>query len=269
MIYFSSANLQFWDFLFSGGIFMLFIVMCSFVAIAVSIHRALTLRANAIVPKILQEELLRCEQYFRQAKTSTLYHALRQSKTPFGNIGQVALSSEFTNRSDATEAVEATAKEEMVKLQSGMGILEVIITIAPLLGLLGTVSGLVTVFGTIGATEAGAASDYTMIAAGIATALNTTIAGLVVAVITVIFHSSFTRRIENIAAQFEVRAASLLHQFYKYGGPGLYAKETGTSEGKTGPVVTSSGATANLEGQVMSGVPGTRTGIQSGRGTGS
>ena len=214
----------------SGGIFMLFIVTCSFVAIAVSIHRALTLRSASIVPPFLRKELVRCDQYFKQAKTSALYHALRKSDTPVGRIGRVVLSTEFTSRGDAADASEATAREEMVRLESGMGVLEVVITIAPLLGLLGTVSGLVKVFATLGATEAGMDSDPTLIAAGIATALNTTIAGLVVAVITVILHSYFSRRIESIAVELEVLTSGMLHQFYKHGGPKLYSREVAEKE---------------------------------------
>lgn len=233
MIYLSSANLQLWDFLMSGGTFMLFIIICSFVAITVSVHRLLSLRTSAIIPTFLKDEIPRCDQYFRQEKSSALYHALRKSNSPIGNIGEVALSGDFANRAEATEAVEVTAREEMVKLESGMGILEVVITIAPLLGLLGTVSGLVRVFASLGATEAGADVDPTLIAAGIATALNTTIAGLVVAVMTVIFHSYFLRRLETISSQLERLIANMLHQFYKHGGPRLYAKEVALEKAKS------------------------------------
>ncbi len=233
----ASANLAFWDFLMSGGIFMAFIVMCSFVAIAVGIHRALTLRPPSIVPVFLATELARCDQYFLQAKTSALYHALRKSETPVGNIGQVALSAEFANREEAALAVQARAREEMVKLEGGMGILDVVITIAPLLGLLGTVSGLVKVFATLGATDIGGNADPTLIAAGIATALNTTIAGLVVAVIAVILHSYFSRRLERIAAQLELISSDLLHHFYRHGGPNLYKREIaeGSSRAASSP----------------------------------
>ncbi|MDF1816091.1 MAG: MotA/TolQ/ExbB proton channel family protein [Verrucomicrobiales bacterium] len=252
MIQLSSANLQFWDFLISGGIFMLFIMLCCFVAIAVSIHRALTLRSSSIVPKFLKDELARCDQYFKQEKSSALYHALRKSNTPVGNIGEVALSSEFSNRAEASEAVEATAKEELVKLEGGMGILEVVITIAPLLGLLGTVSGLVKVFATLGATDAGTATDPTLIAAGIATALNTTIAGLVVAVITVILHSYFTRRLESISAQLEKQINNMLHQFYKYGGPRLYAKEAAAAgKAKSTTTETASSQESSVQGGIL------------------
>ncbi len=247
MIYLASANLKLWEFLVSGGIFMLLIMLCCFVTIAVSIHRALSLRPSAIVPAFLNGELARCEQYFVQEKSSALYQALKKTDTPIGHIGRVALSGEFSSRAEASEAVEATAKNEVVKLEGGMGILEAIITIAPLLGLLGTVSGLVTIFGGLGASEVGSTSDPTLIAAGIATALNTTVAGIVVAVIAVIFHSYFSRRLESISAQLELLTNHLLQQFYKHGGPKLYAREISAEKAKiqSAPLDSSGGGLQN------------------------
>jgi len=215
-----SINSKVWDFLLSGGIFMAFIAACSFVGIAVCIHRALTLRWNSVIPPDLRGDLGRCGEGFREGRAAKLYLDLKRSESPVGKVGRVALSSEFTTRDEAFTAVEATAREQMVRLENGMGVLEVVITITPLLGLLGTVSGLVSVFGTLGDGDAG--SDPALIAAGIAIALNTTIAGLVVAVIMVIFHSYFSRRLERIAVRIEVIAGHLLHEFYKNGGPALY-----------------------------------------------
>jgi biopolymer transport protein ExbB len=215
-----SINAKVWDFLLSGGVFMAFIAACSFVGIAVCIHRSLTLRWNSVIPPELRGALARCGEGFREGRAAKLHLDLKRSDSPVGKVGRVALSSEFTTREEAFNAVEATAREQMVRLENGMGVLEVVITIAPLLGLLGTVSGLVSVFATLG--EAGDNSDPTLIAAGIAVALNTTIAGLVVAVIMVICHSYFTRRLERIAARLEVIAGHLLHEFYKHGGPSLY-----------------------------------------------
>lgn len=217
-----SVNERVWEFLLSGGIFMAFIATCSFVGIAVSIHRALTLRWKAIIPVGLRRDLHRCGEIFEEGQASVLLAALQRNESPVARVGRVALSPEFRDREEAADAVEATAKEQMVRLENGMGVLEVVITIAPLLGLLGTVSGLVSVFATLGTQVE--VSDPTQIAAGIAVALNTTIAGLVVAVIIVILHSYFTRRLERVAARLEVIAGHLLHEFYKHGGASLYEK---------------------------------------------
>ncbi len=217
-----SINAKVWEFLLSGGIFMVPIGICSFVGIAVCIHRALTLRWSAVIPPALRPELARISDALREGRAAKLLLDLKRSDSVVGRIGRVALSSEFKTREEAQSAVEATAREQMVKLENGIGVLEVVVTIAPLLGLLGTVSGLVGVFGAFGAGN-GEEADPSQVAAGIAEALNTTIAGLVVAVVMVVFHSYFTRKLERIAARLEVIAGHLLHEFHKHGGPALYA----------------------------------------------
>ena len=210
-----------WSFLLAGGIFMAFIGLASFVAVAVAIYLSLTLRRNAVIPSVLESEIGRADRHFKSGNAITLRQHLEQTDTAIGKIGAVALSDRFSSREEAAHAVEANAREEVVKLQSGMGVLEVIITVAPLLGLLGTVSGLVSVFATLG-TGGEEAADPARLAAGIAIALNTTIAGLVVAIISVIVHSIFTRKIEHLAARLEVLAGELLQSFYLFGGPSLY-----------------------------------------------
>ncbi|HQZ28256.1 MAG: MotA/TolQ/ExbB proton channel family protein [Verrucomicrobiales bacterium] len=223
----STTNAKVWEFLLSGGVFMAFIAICSFVGISVCIHRAISLRWTTIIPLNLRGHLARCGEVFREGGATRFFHELKRSESPVGRIGMVALSPEFETRDEAEKAVEATAREQMVKLENGMGVLEVVITISPLLGLLGTVSGLVSVFATLGGS--GDSGDPALIAAGIAVALNTTIAGLVVAVVMVIVHSYFSRRLERIAARLEVIAGHLLHEFFKNGGPQIYLREEAAS----------------------------------------
>lgn len=218
-----SFNEKIWDFLLSGGFFMVPIGICSFVGIAVCIHRALSLRWNTVIPLHLRRDLSRVGEIFCEGHAAEFRQTLKRSDSPMGRIGWVAVSGEFTDPAEARSAVEATAREQLVKLENGMGTLEVTIAIAPLLGLLGTVSGLVGVFGALG--QGGTRADPSLIAAGIAEALNTTIAGLAVAVIIVVFHSYFNRRIERIAARLEVIAAHLLHEFFRNGGARLYAPD--------------------------------------------
>ena len=105
----------------------------------------------------------------------------------------------------ASEAVQSNAREEILRMQVGIAMLEVVITIAPLLGLLGTASGLVVVFGGLGET-----ADHVAIARGIGRALNTTIVGLAIALPCVIAHSYFSRRIERLSARMEVLMGRLL-----------------------------------------------------------
>lgn len=229
-----SAIREIWEFLVAGRIFMAFIGIASFVALATAIHVAISLRRRAVIPADLESEIQRADRHFRNRNAVTLREHFRRTSSSLSHIGRVALSEQYSTREEAAHAVEANAREQVVRLQTGMGILEVVITVAPLLGLLGTVSGLVNVFGTLG--ESGdQAADPAQLAAGIAIALNTTIAGLVVAILTVIVHSIFNRRIESLAARLEVLAGHLLQAFYKNGGPALYRSEPPPSESAESP----------------------------------
>jgi biopolymer transport protein ExbB len=127
----------------------------------------------------------------------------------------VAFHNAGRTQAEVQEAVQSAAREEIVKMNTGMPALEVVITIAPLLGLLGTASGLVLVFANVGS-----GADSVKVGQGIAMALNTTVAGHAVAVPTVIAHSHFNRKIETMAARLEVlmgKVTSACHQhvFFK------------------------------------------------------
>jgi biopolymer transport protein ExbB len=102
--------------------------------------------------------------------------------------------------------VESSAREETVHLHTGIAVLDTVITIAPLLGLLGTASGLVLIFQGLGNN-----SDHLAIARGIAEALTTTIFGLAIAVPCIIAHGHFVRRIEMLTMRLESLLASLAH----------------------------------------------------------
>lgn len=227
-----SANEKLWNFLLSGGIFMGFIVACSFVALAVAIHRLMSLRWRSVLPPEIVDQIERAERSFRQGRAAELFRLLDGSDSPVGRIGTVAMLPEHATREEAQLAVEATAREEVVRLQTGLSALEVVITIAPLLGLLGTVSGLVSVFATLGA---GAnVDDPSSIAGGIAKALNTTIGGLAVAVPTVIVHSFLQKRIEALAARLEILMSHLLNAFHRNGGRVLYETEAAQAKRDVG-----------------------------------
>ncbi len=215
------TELKIWDFLVSGGAFMACIGLCSFVAVTVAIARAQALRWKAVFPPRMMAELQRLPEVLQAGKAVVLRQSLERQDNPMGRVALAAVSPDASSQEDAFTTTETKAREEIVRLETGMGVLEVVITIAPLLGLLGTVSGLVSVFATFG--SEGGGDNPEKIAAGIATALNTTIAGLVVAVFTVLFHSYFTRKIERIAARMAVAASDTVHDFFRMGGPALYA----------------------------------------------
>ena len=129
---------------------------------------------------------------------------IEKGDSVLARLAAVVLKHRGKSRSEITLAVESAAREETVHLHAGIGVLDTVITIAPLLGLLGTASGLVLIFQGLGDN-----SDHLAIARGIAEALTTTIFGLAIAVPSVIAHGYFIRRIETLTARLETLLASL------------------------------------------------------------
>jgi biopolymer transport protein ExbB len=110
------------------------------------------------------------------------------------------------------EAVQTRARGEVVRLESGLFILEIIVGIAPLLGLLGAVSGLITVFAAFGADAN--TQDPHGIAKGISEALSTTIVGLAIAIPALIAHSYYSKKVEKMSSDMETLMAELLSKCY-------------------------------------------------------
>jgi biopolymer transport protein ExbB len=127
-------------------------------------------------------------------------------------ITRVALQHLRAPRSENVEAVETRARHEMVRLEKGLIVLEVITGIAPLLGLIGAVSGLVHVFAQLGLS--GGASDTKQIALGISEALNATVFGLSIAVPTLIAFSYFSKKVEVMSVEMETLVVELISKCY-------------------------------------------------------
>jgi biopolymer transport protein ExbB len=201
----ASAVESVWKFFAVGGPFMLAIIACSLVALAVIVFKFRTLTRERVVPEKLAREVERLEELLGAGSLGELENEFRGGNTSLARLCALALRKSDLPRSEVQGVVEATAREEVVKLNSGLPVLEVIINIAPLLGLLGTASGLALVFRDLGAT-----ANHAEIARGIFMALSTTIVGLAVAVPSVIAHSHFSRKIETMAARLEVLLTNVI-----------------------------------------------------------
>lgn len=188
-----------WEFFVVGGFFMGVIVVCSVVAVAVIFFKILSLRKVRIVPADLARDVEQLENQLGPAQLDELTEGFQKGDTALARLCSVALANRGRPQTEVQEAVQSSAREEIVKMNAGLPILEVITNIAPLLGLLGTASGLMVVFRDLGST-----SNQAAIAQGIAMALSTTIVGLAVAVPAVIAHSHFNRKIETMSARLEV-----------------------------------------------------------------
>ncbi len=204
-----------WNFLVKGGPFMVPLAMTSVAGLMAILYKFLSLSGNRVVPPSLAREVEEFQQRIIADKAEPVLKEFENGSSTLARISAVAVKHRGKPHGEITRAVEAAARVETVHLHSGIGVLDTVITVAPLLGLLGTASGLVTIFQGLGDN-----ADHLAIARGIAEALTTTIFGLAIAVPCVIAHGYFTRRIEMLTARLE---SLLSHLTSVCGKPGTKA----------------------------------------------
>jgi biopolymer transport protein ExbB len=208
-----------------GGLFMWPLLACSIVSVTIMILRGLALRRKIVMPLAIESEIERMTPGESPERLSRLvYH----DPSSLARITRVALQHLRGPRSENFEVVQTRARHEMVRLERGLIILEVIVGIAPLLGLIGAVSGLVHVFSHLGLSSGG--SDTRQIALGIAEGLNATVCGLSIAVPTLVGFTYFSRQVEVMSVEMETLVVELINKCY-YG--------RATREHKTAQIPTS------------------------------
>ena len=196
------------DFYDKGGIIMYALTACSLVTLTVIVFKALDLAKPRVIPQMLRSKIEQYSTVTDENSASDLSQQVTSSDSVLSRLAQVVIKRKDSSGENIRNAVQAKAHEEIVKLQGGIQILDAVIVIAPLLGLLGTASGITTVFG--GLSSIGDVKMNIM-AQGVAEALSTTIAGLAVAVPAVIGNSIFNRKIETYASQLEVVMEELVN----------------------------------------------------------
>jgi biopolymer transport protein ExbB len=193
-----------WDFLHRGGVFMIPLGLTSVAGMMAILYKSLSLASNRVIPKALAREVLQFRRRLLVNPEEPIPNDFQKGGSTLARLGTVVFEHRGKSQSEITHAVEIAAREETVHLHAGISVLDTVITIAPLLGLLGTASGLVLIFEGLGDN-----SDHLAIARGIAEALTTTIFGLAIAVPCVIAHGYFIRRIETLTARLETLLAGL------------------------------------------------------------
>jgi biopolymer transport protein ExbB len=195
-----------WSFFVQGGLFMIPLALCSIIGMMAILYKFLALTRRQVIPEALASAVAAFEHLLDEDKLQPVLRQFQEGRSTLARLCAVVIKHRGKALPDITQAVESAAREETVHLHAGIGVLDVVITVAPLLGLLGTASGLVVIFEGLGET-----TDHVAIARGIAVALNTTIFGLAIAVPCVIAHSYFIRRIEMLTARLEALLGDLVH----------------------------------------------------------
>jgi len=207
----SSSLLASWadTFIFSWYV-MIPLVLCSIISFAIILERIFSLRLSAVI----KPDLARAIHELSYGGKTTLVEQLSVDEdTALSRLVRACLMYTSWPKDENAEAVQAYARREIGRLERGLVFLEVATGLGPLLGLMGTILGLIRIFGAAG-TSSDISSQSTVIAAGIAEAMYCTVAGLVVAIPALIAHSLFTRHIEALTIDLETLCSELLGKLY-------------------------------------------------------
>lgn len=192
------------DIVVAGGWLMLPIILCSIAVIAITAERYWTLNPDKIAPRNQLGQVWNLIQN-NQMDGERLKQLRRSS--PLGRIMAAGLSNARHGREIMKDSIEEAASQVIHELERFLAILGTIATITPLLGLLGTVIGMISVFNVIMLEGTG---DAGLLAGGISQALITTAAGLTVAIPAMISHRYFMRRMDSLVVTMEQEAVKLV-----------------------------------------------------------
>lgn len=189
----------------AGGWVMLPIILCSIVAVAIIVERLWTLQPGRVVPRDLSRQVW--DWVSRNQLNPQKLLDLRAG-SPLGQILAAGLASRHQDRAVMKEAVEDTGRHVVHELERYLNTLGTIAAVSPLLGLLGTVTGMIRTFSAL--TSAGGANDPAALAGGISEALITTAAGLMVAIPALVAHRYLRGRVDALVVRMEKEALGLM-----------------------------------------------------------
>jgi len=200
------------DVLVAGGWVMPLIVACSVVALSISIERYLALDRSKVAPPHLLATVWRD---LKQGELNAQKLAQLRINLPLGAILAAGIANRGQGRDVMKESISEAASHVVHDLEKYLNSLGTVAAIAPLLGLLGTVVGMIDVFTQITTVGTGNANA---VAGGISEALLTTAAGLIVAIPALVMHRYFTGLIDTIVVDLEREAIKLVDAIHSGAG---------------------------------------------------
>ncbi len=185
------------------------LILTSVVGLTFIIERGLALRWAKVLPPSIEAAVRSCGG---AGEVGMLRKVCADHPSPLGRILVLASDHLDWPKAETVDALQTQARHEVVKLERGLVVLEVIVGIAPLLGLVGTIAGMMSLFG--GLAEAGL-SDTAALAKGIGLILNATLMGLLIAIPCLIFWSYYTKKVEAMAVEMETLCDEFLRRQYR------------------------------------------------------
>jgi len=185
------------------------LILTSIVSLAFIVERGFALRWRRVVPVEIEAAVESCQT---PEDVPMLRRVCQQHNSPMSRLLLLATDHLHWGKGENSDAVQTRARHELARLERGLVVLEIIVGIAPLLGLVGTIIGMMTLFGNIG--QSGL-NDASLLAKGIELILNTTLMGLLIAIPSLIFWSYYSKKVETLAIEMESLCEDFLRRQYR------------------------------------------------------
>jgi len=193
-----------------GGLLMWPILLCSIITIAIVIERYFVLRqASVNVPRFM----IQIRELMKKGDIVEAINYCSEINSPIANIVRKGLSKYQFGMERIKESIESAGKQEIYKLEKGLSVLATISGVAPLLGFLGTVTGMISAFMRI--ESLGGNASPSDLAGGIWEALLTTAFGLSVGIIAYLFYNYFVTRINELISEMEITTTDFIDVLYE------------------------------------------------------
>ena len=183
------------------------LILLSVISVTFIIERGLALRSKNVIPAKLRNAQ---QQLQDTDDLSALKKYCEHYESPYGRLLTYAIDHRHLSRQENAESLQTRARHEIAQLERGLVVLEITTGIAPLLGLVGTIFGLITLFQAMGVTGA----DQSQFADGISIALQATLLGLMIAIPSLTAWSLYSKRIEMLAVEIESHCDEFLRKHY-------------------------------------------------------
>ncbi|RLT12689.1 MAG: MotA/TolQ/ExbB proton channel family protein [Planctomycetota bacterium] len=207
-----------WDLTVQGGIFMIPLFIDSIIVLAYAIERHFGLRGKKILPPKLLLAIQQLNSDDNGIDPKQAYQACQKHPSPLANVIRAAILKIGRPHSELEQAVQDAVGREADEMSDNLRPINVSVSVAPLIGLLGTVQGMIMAFMVTSTTTATGAAKSQELAQGIYTALVTTFGGLVIAIPAVLIASWLESRIDRLLRDMEDVFLEILPQFERFEG---------------------------------------------------
>jgi len=183
-------------------------IATSVIGLTFIIERGFALRWNKVVPAAIAMAADACRS---SADRPTLHRICEKSQSSLARLLLAAEEHLDLSQEENENALQTRARQEIVRLERGLVVLEIVVGIAPLMGLVGTIYGMMTLFGGLGQTGLG---DNAVLAHGISLILRFTMMGLLIAIPSLIAWSYYSKKVEMLAVEMETVCSEFLRRQY-------------------------------------------------------